>query len=327
MSRSKKKQRIHIFFKKFDVPKGLESVIPKILSENEMTLLSYLADKKVTSSDIFLRFPYLPATILKSSFEKGYLIRQEEENERFYTSGTLEGIIKRFIIHSLNLHELSQNDMSIIQKYITSGALKEMKESKKPVYRVLPIDVTIEDTRQLVPFYQAKSYIRESSKVAVVNCLCRATYRNCDKPLKVCLSLNDKAEFFINRKIGEEISIQQALEILDTARQHDLIHSINNAENPEYLCNCCECCCVFIQGLKIFGISTSIGKSGFVANVSDALCDLCGLCIDKCIFDAILLENEDIVINEYKCFGCGLCSYHCPQSAIQLILKKNEDFS
>ena len=321
----KRDQSYQIFWETFSVPSKLKEIIPKILSEDEANILNYLADKKVTYSDIFLRFPHLPADIIKFSFEKGYLISHEEENERFYTSCSLEGIIKRFIIQCSNLNELTQKDMSIIQKYITSGALKEMRESPKPVYRVLPIDVTIEDKRQLVPFYQAKSYIQESSKVAVVNCLCRATYRNCNKPLKVCLSLNDKAEFFISQQIGEEIDIEQALEILDIARQHDLIHSINNVENPEYLCNCCECCCVFIQGLKKFGIFNSMGKSGFVAQISKELCNLCGLCIEKCPFEVLSVEDETLVINEYKCFGCGLCSYHCPQSAIQLILNKNED--
>ncbi|HZX11528.1 MAG TPA: 4Fe-4S binding protein [Acidobacteriota bacterium] len=321
----KRDQSYQIFWETFNVPSKLKEIIPKILSEDEANILSYLSDKKVTSSDIFLRFPYLPADILKSSFEKGYIIRHEEGDEKFYTSCSLEGIIKRFIIHSSTLNELTQKDMSIIQKYITSGALKEMKESKKPVYRVLPIDVTIEDKRQLVPFYQAKSYIQQSSKVAVVNCLCRATYRNCDKPLKVCLSLNQKAEFFIDRKIGEEIDVKQALEVLDIARQHDLIHSINNVENPEYLCNCCECCCVYIQGLKKFGIFTSIGKSAFAAKILNELCDMCGLCIEKCPFGAFSLENETMVIDEEKCFGCGLCSYHCPQSAIQLIMKKQDD--
>jgi ferredoxin len=321
----KRDQSYQVFWETFNVPSKLKKIIPKILSEDEANILNYLADKKVTSSDIVIRFPYLPADIIKSSFEKGYLISHEEGNEKFYTSCSLEGIIKRFIIHSSRFHDLTQNNLSIIQKYITSGALKEMKESPKPVYRVLPIDVTIEDKRQLVPFYLAKSYIKESSKIAVVNCLCRATYQNCDKPLKVCLSLNQKADFFINQKIGEEIDIGQALEILDVACQHDLIHSINNVENPEYLCNCCECCCVFIQGLKKFGIFNSMGKSGFVAQISKELCNLCGLCIEKCPFEVLSVEDEILVLEKDKCFGCGLCSYHCPQSAIQLILNKNED--
>jgi len=66
-----------------------------------------------------------------------------------------------------------------------------------------------------------------------------------------------------------------------------------------------------------------MGKSGFIARLETEKCNLCGLCVDKCIFDAITYENENIIINEDKCFGCGLCSYNCPESAIQLILNNN----
>ena len=61
--------------------------------------------------------------------------------------------------------------------------------------------------------------------------------------MDVCLSLNDKAEFFINRRIGKEISVHEALEILDKARQHDLVHAVNDVENPECLCGLCSCRC------------------------------------------------------------------------------------
>ena len=327
MIRSETNQSLQVFLRIFKIPERLKKVIPKILSKDEMALLGYLADKKVKASEIFLRFPDLPANILHSSFEKGYLERHIKQQEKFYTSCTLEGILKRYIIHSPEYHRLSPNDRSLVQECITEWALKEMKESERPEYRVLPIEVAIEDKRQLVPFYLARAYIQDSPKIAVVNCLCRSTHRNCDKPLDVCLSLNDKAEFFINRRIGKEISVQEALEILDKARQHDLVHAVNDVENPEYLCNCCDCCCMYIQGLKKFGIFTSMGRSGFVARLSPGLCDVCGLCIEKCLFRAISLENENIVIHEDECFGCGLCSYHCPQSAIKLIQTKKEESS
>lgn len=325
MSRSETNQSPQAFSRIFKIPDRLKNVIPKILSKNEMTLLGYLADKRVKDSEIFLRFPDLPANILQSSFEKGYLERHIKQQAKFYTSCTLEGILKGFIIHSSEYPKLSHNDMSLVQECITEWALKEMKVSERPEYRVLPIEVAIEDKRQLIPFYQAKAYIQDSPKIAVVNCLCRSTYRNCDKPLDVCISLNDKAEFFIKRRIGKEISVQEALEILDKARQHDLVHAINDVENPEYLCNCCDCCCMYIQGLKKFGIFTSMGRSGFVARLSPGLCDLCGLCIEKCMFKAITLEKGNIVMHEDECFGCGLCSYHCPQSAIKLIWTKKEE--
>jgi len=57
----KRDQSYQIFWETFSVPSKLKEIIPKILSEDEANILNYLADKKVTYSDIFLRFPLLAA--------------------------------------------------------------------------------------------------------------------------------------------------------------------------------------------------------------------------------------------------------------------------
>ena len=46
-----------------------------------------------------------------------------------------------------------------------------------------------------------------------------------------------------------------------------------------------------------------------------AKCNLCGLCINKCPFDALSMESDGIVLNE-KCRMCRICLRECPQGAI-----------
>jgi electron transport complex protein RnfB len=313
-----------LFLEKFRVPEKLKSLIPKIFTEEEIILLNHLSDKENTVSNIYAKFPHFPPSLLKSIYNKGYLIRKSKKGEEYYKSSPFEEILKIFIKHSSAFQKLSDKDRAVCQECITDWSLKEMAESEEPVYRIIPIEITIQDKRQLIPYYQAKSYIQKSKHLALVDCLCRSTFQKCNKPIKVCLALNNKAEFFISNEMGERIDVQDGLEILDIAEKNGLVHSINNIKNPDYLCNCCECCCVFIQGLKKYGIFTSIGKSGFIAKLNAEMCNLCGLCVEMCMFKAISYENESIKINKDKCFGCGLCSYHCPQSAIQLILHNNQ---
>lgn len=45
-------------------------------------------------------------------------------------------------------------------------------------------------------------------------------------------------------------------------------------------------------------------------------CTLCGLCIEKCPFEALTIEGSGIVVNE-KCRACGLCVRNCPEKAIK----------
>lgn len=44
-----------------------------------------------------------------------------------------------------------------------------------------------------------------------------------------------------------KIDNPRGIEILDIAEENGLVHSINNREDPNFLCNCCECCCVFVS--------------------------------------------------------------------------------
>lgn len=318
-------ENFSIFIKKFKVPEKLKDYIHKILSGEEILILNLLVDKEEKISDITSKYPHFGSSLIESLYKKGYLIKQLKEGESYYKSNTFEQILKRFVTHNPKYQELSYEERIQFQEYITGISLEKMRTSEKPVYRVIPIEETIQDKRQLIPYYQAVYYLKKASALAVVNCLCRTTYNRCNKPREVCLALGEQAKFFIERGIGEEIDNRRGLEILDIAEENGLVHSINNIEHPNYLCNCCECCCVFVQGLKKYGIFTSIGKSGFIAVLNLRLCNQCGDCLERCIFGAISsYEKESIKFDRDKCFGCGLCAYSCPQEAVKLILDEKE---
>ncbi|QVK19872.1 ATP-binding protein [Mycoplasmatota bacterium] len=51
------------------------------------------------------------------------------------------------------------------------------------------------------------------------------------------------------------------------------------------------------------------------AKVNNQLCVNCGLCYEKCNFNAIDINIE---INKTKCEGCGVCEYICPVDAITM---------
>ena len=318
-------KNLSLFCEKFNVPEALHNSIPKILNEEEMIILNHLADKEEKLSDLISKFLASGKSLIESLHKRGYLIRISKGEKNYYRSNTVEQIIKRFVNHNPKYLEFPEEEKKHFQEWVMGISLEEMKASEKPEYRVIPIEKTIEDKRQLIPHHQAIHYLQESAEITLIDCLCRKTFNNCAKPREVCLALNEKAKFFSERGIGERIDIQRGLEILDMAEQNGLVHSINNKEDPEYLCNCCECCCFFVQALKKRGILTSMGKSGYTASLSIELCNQCGICIDNCIFEAISDDGESIIFDEEKCFGCGLCAYNCPQKAVKLVLKENEN--
>lgn len=55
-----------------------------------------------------------------------------------------------------------------------------------------------------------------------------------------------------------------------------------------------------------------------VIHVNEQECSGCGLCVDSCPNQAIVL-NELAVVDREKCTGCGSCVDECPNEALQLI--------
>jgi len=62
-------------------------------------------------------------------------------------------------------------------------------------------------------------------------------------------------------------------------------------------------------------IKTQEFKGSKVAVVDKTKCVNCGVCREKCRFDAI---TEDIKVDPIACEGCGVCAAICPEDAITL---------
>ncbi len=50
--------------------------------------------------------------------------------------------------------------------------------------------------------------------------------------------------------------------------------------------------------------------------INPYLCDICGTCVSVCPVDAIIVEENRVVINNEKCIRCGKCVIVCPVKAI-----------
>jgi len=54
-------------------------------------------------------------------------------------------------------------------------------------------------------------------------------------------------------------------------------------------------------------------RGGGVAGIDTDRCTQCGLCRDKCRWDAI---TRDYTVDEIACEGCGVCVWMCPEGAV-----------
>jgi Pyruvate/2-oxoacid:ferredoxin oxidoreductase delta subunit len=203
---------------------------------------------------------------------------------------------------------------------------KMVKDFVNPVSKVIPARASIADPAKLTPDEDIEGIIDRTTRIAVVKCPCRRMAQRCDRPLEVCLQLNKGAEYTIKRGSGREVSKAEAKEILRTAAEGGLVHSVGNTgEVGHYICNCCPDCCIFMEPwLTKGGVEKGIAKSRFEAKVDVESCSGCQDCVEQCPFGAIEMvkiaghKKMKAAVNPVKCFGCGICAVQCVADSIKL---------
>lgn len=202
----------------------------------------------------------------------------------------------------------------------------------KPFTRVIPVEKSIDVGKQQILDADSVNKIIESAEaLAVTRCTCRVIAHKCDKPLEVCLQVNNAAKYTLDRGTGREVTKNEALEILRDCEEKGLVHiTMNKAHVGHFICNCCDCCCqslpmVISEGLNI------CDPSRYQALIDTELCSFCGTCQQRCYFNAIQETEtergkEAMRVSAGKCMGCGLCHATCPEEAITMREVRPADF-
>ncbi|KPJ76117.1 MAG: hypothetical protein AMJ54_12765 [Deltaproteobacteria bacterium SG8_13] len=198
-------------------------------------------------------------------------------------------------------------------------------EKDFPVYRVIPINRSIEAGTRIHTYDQVKSYIESSEPLAASTCYCRHQAKlideksHCGKPDDVCLQLGWGARFVIDRGLGRKISKQEAFDILERSEEAGLVHCTNNRQEIDFLCNCCSCHCIILQNALAHPQPGRALSSGFQPEWYAERCTACETCIERCPMDALQVGPEEIPqVDMDRCIGCGVCATGCPEQAIEM---------
>ena len=184
--------------------------------------------------------------------------------------------------------------------------------------KVIPINESLSSLQWVLPTEQVLEIFRNARSLALTECECRSHYQRCDNPTYVCFLLDDEADKFIALGDARRISIEEAMEVMRVADERGLIHlSLFQPDHQLYaLCNCCSCCCHDLQIVRLYDRKDLMIQSEYVAVQDDEACSHCGVCIDRCLFQARTGEDGNMVYDAQACYGCGLCVTTCPEDAI-----------
>jgi NAD-dependent dihydropyrimidine dehydrogenase PreA subunit len=308
--------------------------------------LSELEDITGTSADA-LR-PKLDALAAK-----GLVYKQVKENrERYCVNDSF--FIARTFGWPGRRDEYDLRVGPLQHKYLTGGALSPWQNVNEKGLRVLPIEVTIEDTSGVLPYEEVRKILDKVEYFTVSHCPCRHA-NNLDPdspdsqyPTEVCLHFDKLGHYIVENGMGREITRQETEEILKSSAELGLIHGISNhQEKPDTICNCDRDCCMWFLAMNKYGHDGTLTPSNYRVTVNQSTCVGCGLCIKRCPMEALNLLDAPSVkgrktavtgkdvnqreltnkngkvaeLNPKRCIGCGVCAYKCPSQS--LTLKRN----
>ena len=173
--------------------------------------------------------------------------------------------------------------------------------------------------------------------IVATDCPCRNRtetlgIRECkDKyPIKEsCFQVGPFGKYFLDRGEGRELTREEAHKLIDKLAKLGLIFTTENIvqANHQIICCCCECCCSLLRGMTRFEEKNEFctAKSNYISNVNIDICKGCGLCVTRCVFKAITIENKKASVNTKKCYGCGACAVTCSTGAIKLYHKRRSE--
>jgi Pyruvate/2-oxoacid:ferredoxin oxidoreductase delta subunit len=184
------------------------------------------------------------------------------------------------------------------------------------------------DELHVLEYERASAIIRDAEHLAVGLCYCRHKMEHvgkaCEAPMELCMSLNSAAETLIRQGLVRPIDHAEAIDLLQTAYDHNLVQFAENVrERVNFICNCCSCCCETMIAARRFAVLRPVHTTRFMPVVLDDLCSGCGRCAEVCPVEALSQDLPGAVaqVDRSVCLGCGLCSRACSRHAISLVAR------
>ena len=178
---------------------------------------------------------------------------------------------------------------------------------------------------------EVEEMIEAAADIIVQPCDCRRLGQNCDRPVEVCIWLDEGARAALDRGYGRRLTKEEARDLVRWADGKGLMHTADSEWHERGLhaiCNCCACDCYPFRAAQELNSKGVWPRSRYVAVYDQERCNLCGTCVRRCHFAAFYHDGstveadgktrKSVLFDPERCWGCGLCVSTCPEGAITM---------
>jgi ferredoxin len=339
-------ERLNRFPQSAPPSKTLYNILSVLFTENEAKLVAQLPIKPFTiktASTIWKTDMVQTEIILDQLSSKAILLDiDHDEKKEYVLPPPMVGFFEFSLMRTRDdidqklLSELYFQYLNVEEDFIKDLFLgTTTRFGKAFVYESV---LSKNNEVEIMDFDRASNVVKTAKYIAVSMCFCRHKMehlgQNCDAPLDTCLTFGNAAYSLSKHGYGRAIDSSEALEILHSSNEHNLVQCGENVrENSCFLCNCCGCCCEGMLAVKKFGALHPIQTTAFLPQIIQDSCTGCGRCSKVCPIDAIKITSQKLQgdvskniaqIDEAICLGCGICVKNCFKKSIYLKKREKE---
>ena len=305
------------------------AILRKIFSPEDAAMALRLKPIPESAATIARRLrrpqPDVAAT-LDGMADRGQILAMKKEGRRYYALAPFVVGIWEFQLNRLD-RELAE----LFEAYAPS-LLTTVGGSAPALGRVVPVNRRIESQAEVLPYDDLKKLLSSCKSFRVADCICRKEHgllgKPCSHTMETCLSFSQEANAYEDMAPwGREITLDEALEVLDRSEEEGLVHCTYNVQRgPFFVCNCCSCCCGFLRAVNEHGAPYMLARSNYVAEIDLDECSECGDCAqERCPVGAISNGVEGYGVDRERCIGCGVCAMGCEYDSIRLVLRPEDE--
>lgn len=184
----------------------------------------------------------------------------------------------------------------------------------------------------VLDYERASEVIQTSAYMGVGMCYCRHKKQHlgnaCDAPMDICMTFGTTAHSLSKHGYSRLIDKSEGMDLLQIAREHNLVQFGENAQNDvSFICNCCGCCCEALTSARRFAFLNPVETTNFIPVVDELICNGCTKCTQACSVEAITMVSANdpqkpkklkAIVDEERCLGCGVCVTTCKTDALSL---------